>query len=699
VWLVFAALVAAILGALAAAGVWLAPHLAAGDLTVAVSGGLGLLGMILIGALALTWVWLDRVLVRPLAAASRGARIIARGRTAHRIEVPDGHLLGDLPDALHGLGEVLHEARSNVERAVADGAARSEQQKAQLEAVLRELSEGVVVCERHGHILLYNPAAQAILGSDPGPGLGRSLYALIRREPIEHALAALTEQQAAAPQADAAMSFVVPGVAGEGLLRCRMRVLSVGPEGHPGFVLALADDTRQVRALHQRDALLRQLVDGLRGPLASLRAAAEALGECGPDEGPQRGAFEAVVEEESRVLSERLERVAQDARGLLGGGGLRAEVAAGVLAAAVARRLDARHPAVRFGLHGSGLWIDGDAHGLALLVEHLAARIAAARGVERIEMETLLGDRRVYLDLSWEGEPVAGAQLDAWLAEGIPAAGPGVTARDIIAEHSGEAWSQRHRHAGRALVRIPLPASSRQWDLAPSAALPARPEFYDFSLAAQWQAARGDSGLVNRELRALEYVVFDTETTGLRPSQGDRMISIAGVRVVNGRLLRGDHFSALINPGRPIPALSTRFHGITDAQVSDAPMAPEVVARFKTFVGEAVLVAHNAAFDMKFLRLQERAAGVVFTNPVLDTLLLSVLLHDHASDHTLDGIARRLAIEVHDRHTALGDALVTAAVFLAQLPLLEERAIANTLGEALAASEQVLDVRRMQAQF
>lgn len=178
-------------------------------------------------------------------------------------------------------------------------------------------------------------------------------------------------------------------------------------------------------------------------------------------------------------------------------------------------------------------------------------------------------------------------------------------------------------------------------------------------------------------LAACPYVVFDLETTGLQPSYGDRIVSIGAVRVEGGEVGQGDRFATFAQPGRPIPPASTAIHGITDAMVAHAPPWPEAVAAFHRFAGDAVLVAHNAAFDMACLHAAEAQAGVRFANPALCSLRLSQWLDPDERAHDLDGLAARHGLVVSGRHDALGDAEATAVLFCNMLRRAEGRRVTS----------------------
>jgi DNA polymerase III epsilon subunit family exonuclease len=234
---------------------------------------------------------------------------------------------------------------------------------------------------------------------------------------------------------------------------------------------------------------------------------------------------------------------------------------------------------------------------------------------------------------------------------------------DLASRHGGSI-------AARPLAELPPPREPR-------------PVYYEFDLFQQ-QGLQEFAGL---PLRRLTYVVFDMETTGLNLSGGDEIIQIGAVRIVNLHLLHDEAIDQLIDPRRPIPEESVAIHGITSVMVAGQPTIDQVLPHFRSFVDGAVLVAHNAAFDMRCLQLKEKQSGLRFDNPVLDTLLLSSLVHPHQDIHSLDGIARRLNLTIVGRHTALGDAIVTAEVLLKLIPLLEAQGIL-TLEDALLASKR-----------
>lgn len=216
-----------------------------------------------------------------------------------------------------------------------------------------------------------------------------------------------------------------------------------------------------------------------------------------------------------------------------------------------------------------------------------------------------------------------------------------------------------------------------------------RPEFYDFDLFHQ---PGQTAALDELPLSKLIYTVFDTETTGLHPTAGDEIISIGAVRIVNGRLLAQESFDKLVQPGLPVRPESSAIHGITDVMLKGQPRIDTVLPQFHRFADDTVLVAHNAAFDMKFLQVKQEQTGVRFIQPVLDTMLLSQVLHPNQREHSLDAIARRFGVDVEGRHTALGDAWVAGEVFLKMIPLLAEKGIL-TLKQAREAEQQTAYAR------
>ena len=400
-------------------------------------------------------------------------------------------------------------------------------------------------------------------------------------------------------------------------------------------------------------------------------------------------AFEAVILKESALISATLDRLAREYRNVITGWPMSDDLSTTLLELVAQRLKESSDIAVT--VVQLPQWLYGDSHSVISLNEYLIRRISAHTGIKAFDIGAEAGPRQIYIDIVWHGEPLPSGLLDGWLDAVLPGAPGALTLRDVLDHHQSEIWSDRPGD-GLARVRVPLPPGQV---LQTESELPPRPEFYDFSLLRRTEPS-GD--LAERPLKSLDYVVFDLETTGLKPSEGDEIVSIAGVRIVNGRILTGETFERLVNPGRSIARNSIRFHGITDDMVRGKPPAHLVLPQFRQFVGDAVLVAHDAAFDLKFIEMKEAESGVVLVNPVLDTFLLSVFLHSHTSDHHLDAVAERFGVRVSGRHTALGDSLVTAGVFVRMLELLESLEV-TTLGQAIAVSSKMIEAKERQKQL
>ena len=192
-------------------------------------------------------------------------------------------------------------------------------------------------------------------------------------------------------------------------------------------------------------------------------------------------------------------------------------------------------------------------------------------------------------------------------------------------------------------------------------------------------------------LIALDAVVIDTETTGLDPRKA-WMVEIAGVKIVGGRLQTATAFRRLVRPDEPIPPLATRIHGIDEAAIADAPDFAATWPQFAAFAGEAVLIGHSIGFDLAVIKRECERAGLPWQRPrTLDTRLLAQVAEPNLSGFSLESLAAWLGVEITDRHSARGDAIACAHMFLALLPKLREGGI-RTLAEAERACRALTDV-------
>jgi DNA polymerase-3 subunit epsilon len=180
----------------------------------------------------------------------------------------------------------------------------------------------------------------------------------------------------------------------------------------------------------------------------------------------------------------------------------------------------------------------------------------------------------------------------------------------------------------------------------------------------------------------LPSLIMDLETTGLDAVR-DRIVAFGAVTAHGTRLYRSRLLDDLVDPGVPIPPTSTAVHGISDEMVAGARAFPEVYADFQRLAANRVIVGHGIPFDLTVLRSECERHGRPWEDLVfIDTLRLASLLNPTLRRFDLESLSELYQIDLHGRHTALGDALVTAELFFRMIPRLQQQGF-RTLGELL----------------
>ncbi len=653
------------------------------------------------------------------------AQVLLRTDVQRPLHSPHGGpVLQALAHTLDALAQQRDQLRQDMASQVAAASRNVAQERNRLAALMSELTQSVVVCNLDGRILLYNnrarlqfralSAAPQLADGAELIGLGRSVYAVFDRKLVAHALDSV-QQRLRRGVAHPSAQFVTTTRSGQ-LLRVQLapvRAAADGPADAPlaahsgaapadadvpslsGFVLMLDNITRSYGDEAAQERLLHGLTEGSRGSLANLQAAVEMLGDPGlPAELHDR--FVGVIREEAQAMGQRLNALAtQNAQGLATRWPLEDMLGADFLQAACQQLAQLGGLRTSVLAQDAGLWLKLDSFALLQCLAYLAQRLHAEFALQALQLRLQAADdQRAHLDLVWTGqalstETVVGWELDPMAAGQETSA---LTVRDVVQRHGGEFWFERDRVQQLAFFRFLLPLAPQAAQDQHDAAIwqgESRPEYYDFDLFANTESSHA---LDERRLLDLTFTVFDTETTGLNPTGGDEIIQIGATRLLHGRLLRGECFDQLVDPRRDIPPAGIPIHGITPAMVAGQPDIRSVLPAFHAFAHDTVLVAHNAAFDMRFLQLKEAATGLRFDQPVLDTLLLSAVVHPNQTSHRLEAIAERLGVTVVGRHTALGDAVVTAEVFQKLIPLLAELGV-HTLGQAREAAQKTYYAR------
>jgi DNA polymerase-3 subunit epsilon len=650
-------------------GLWLAGRRMGVDVDVSalVFGGT-VAGFSILGLV--TWIWylFDENVARAIQALSGAMRARTYADLADPLDAAPARYLGDLAPAAAAVTETLAETRNALAEAIQRETVRLAGEKDRLAALLADVPVGVLSCTGDHQMVFYNAHAAELL--EAVAGLDRSVFDYLRPEPLRHAHQRLIDTE----DPDAASDLLCTTKGAAHTLAGRMRLTAPQPGnggGRPGYVLTLRDVTADMAAHAGRAALLDEVLDRVRRPAANLQTIIAARAEAGNG----GAALDVAMTEEAARLAQAVTDVARRHDESRAAWSPLSPVRATDLGDAIRARIEAAGLVAT--VEAQPLLIRCDGFGLVALMGELAERVAETGLSRQFAVRLAEDGAGAVLDLGWRGGPLAVGQLERWIAAPVEIGMADATGRTILDIHGTECWpEQAGADGGR--IRLPLREVRRAGPRPPPIA---RAVAYDFDLMSK--AAGGE--LADTPLAGLTCVVFDTETTGLMPSGGDEIVQIAAVRIVNGRRVAGEIFDTLVNPGRKIPPRSTEVHGITDAMVAAAPGIGEVGRQFHGFAAGAVLVAHNAPFDMEFLRRHESTIGARFDNPILDTVLLSAVVFGQDEVHSLDALSHRLGITIPEeaRHTALGDTVATADAYLKLVPMLRAKGL-DTFGQVLA---------------
>jgi DNA polymerase III subunit epsilon len=651
--LFFAALACGALAALTAGLIVGYRHLAQPEALSAFVQVGTLAGFAILGLVTGVWYLFDLHVAKPIELLAGGLRARAHTEVGTSIDASVAKYLGDLAPAAASATDNLTQTRTALEDAVQRETARLSSENQRLEALLADVPVGVVLCSSEHQLAFYNGLGVDLLHAGGAVGLDRGLFDYLHEGPVRLAYARLI----ATNDPEAASDLLCTTRDAARVLAARMRLL-VQADGVPsGYVLTLRDVTAELNTFARRGAFLAEVFDRLGRPCANIATLVEAMPKT-----VLAPALDQALRQEVSGLSQSYTALAQRHDQNRNEGWPLVLTRASDLLDGLAARLQSEglhlsHDAAPLLLRCNGVEVIG-------LLTHLAAKLPS----KSFHIDLTEDGADALIRLRWSGDVLSISDLDQWLAQPIDPALPEVTGTSVLSSHATDIWPETTSE-GQSLC-LPLRAARRE------GARPkpmAREVVYDFDLLSKSRNA----SVANALLQDLTYVVFDSETTGLLPEKGDEVVQIAAVRIVNGRRLKSEVFDMLVNPRRNIPAVATGVHGITNAMVADAPEIEEAARRFHAFAQGAVLIAHNAPFDMQFLRRVETKIGLKFDHPVLDTVLLSAVLYGQHEVHTLDALTHRLGITIPEeaRHTAIGDAVATADAFLKLLPMLQGRGL------------------------
>lgn len=624
--------------------------------------------------------------VKPLKKICSEAEVIYSTNPSHRIKIKGNRDVTRLSAVINDFADMFENLNRTITEQILNARKETEKERNLLAAIMSELPQGVIICNINGRILLFNSLAKKIFTPDSGHGrseiflgLGRSVFHLFDKALIAHAMEEI-ESRLETPGQNVASSFITPIHTDRLITVDAIPVLD--PENNmTGFILAFLDVTDDINLYDITHEKLISLKNSIETQVEQVRGLLNP-----PCPGPHDTSltqeevikaldlwprqYEEVSETLLEAISTRLPLTRNPLKGFLSGLKQKTEDL--------------------YGIHLKLSLTEEEPYLLADTYSFTSAFIFLFRNLSKMvrnsEFNLISHQNKNFIvfEISWDSFFLSKHRIESLMQQRINSL-PSLFYVLKQNKASFEIICDKDGHSSR--INIIAKAGSkthvREKHQAP-VITGSRPEFYDLDL---FNMDEENNDLFNMDLKHIIYTVFDTETTGLNPDGGDEIISLAAVRIVNNRIVYQDILEELVDPKRDIPMESYRIHGINYEMVSGKKDICTILPAFKDYAAETVLLGHNIAFDMKMFKVKEKTTGIRILNPVLDTLLLSAILHPVHARHDMESIAERLGVNIIGRHTALGDAIASAEIFLKLLPLLNSNGVL-TLRDAIKASKK-----------
>jgi DNA polymerase-3 subunit epsilon len=626
------------------------------------------IAFLVIGSL---WVVFDityNTYIRPLKRMSAEAGVIYASNPSHRINIKGSKDIITLARVINDFADMFENLNKTITEQIFAARKETEKERNLLAAIMSELPQGVVICNKSGRILLFNSLAKKIFsprtsahGTENFIGLGRSVFHLLDKKLIGHAVGEIQERLNS--QKKSVSSFFITPIYTGDLISVEAIPILDNDSAMTGFILTVQDISPDIQKYETIDTQLSEFQATLETEISGIN-------------------FDRVEKKYHQVSTTirdlsllRLPLTTLNLKNFL----------------RTLQRKAGHECDIRINIFNDQ-WntrLLADAYSLTRAFIFLFQNLSRLLAQTEFNLVISYPASAIGFAISWDETVCPLVDIDAIMHHRINAL-PGFgyvlkfnNARiELVSPDKYTCFGINI--IAKAGKKSLLPFKKRAPVMAGS-----RPEFYDFDL---FTVDNPSKNLLDTSLKEISYTVFDTETTGLNPDGGDEIVSIGAVRIVNNRIVYQDFFEELVNPNRDIPMKSYQIHGINYEMVMGKDPIERVLPRFRQFAEDTVLLGHNIAFDMKMLKVKETSTGIRFNNPTLDTLLLSAVLHPIHEQHDIENIAKRLGVNIIGRHTALGDAITTAEIFKRLIPILNSNGIL-TLKDAVKASQKTYYAR------